>query len=111
MGKLGIEKLSQAIIAVITLGEKIEDKFDDGKLTGAEALQVAVGSFGSVVKLVKSAGQIKAEVLDLDEAEKAELVELVKVELDLDNDKIEAAIEAAVEFLLKLDTLILAIKG
>lgn len=110
MEKLGIEKLSEAIVATISLGEKIEKKLDDGKLSIMEAVQVAVGSFASVVSVAKSAKDIKAEIEDLDGAEKIALVELIEKELDLENEKLEAAIEAAVDFLLTIDVLVNSVK-
>ena len=109
--QLGIENLKVALVAAISLGEKIEGKLDDGKLTGAEALSIAVGSFGSIVKVVKSAKQIKAEYLDLDEQETKELGQLIKDELELENENIEVAIEKAIDFLYALDEMIDAIKG
>lgn len=111
MEKLGIENLKVAVIAVITLAEKIEDKnADDGKISLGEALSVGVGSFGDIVKVVKSGKQIKDEFIDLDLAEKEELLSLIKDELDLDNDKVEDIVEKAVELLIDLDELIAAIR-
>ena len=109
--KLGIDNLKVAIVAVINLAERIETKFaDDGKISLAEALSVGAGSFGDVVRVVKSGKLIKAEFTDLDDEEKAELFELIKSELDLENDKIENIVEKAIEFLLTLDVLISSLK-
>lgn len=109
--KLGIENLKLALIAAITLAEKVEEKFaDDGKISGLEALNVAVGSFGDVMRVIKSGTQIKGEYLDLDESERDELLSLVETELDLENDKIEVIVEKAIEFLFNLDELIQAIR-
>ena len=109
--KLGIENLKVALLAAINLSEKIESKYaDDGKITLSEALSVGAGSFGDVLKVIRSGNQIKAEFIDLDEQEKQELVDLVYQELDLENDKIELIVKKAIEFLVALDELIKSIK-
>lgn len=110
MEKLGIENLKIAVFSVINLAEKIEDKHsDDGKISLMEALNVGTSSFTNVVKVIKSGKQLKAEFLDLDEFEKAELLELIKAELDLQNDKVENIVEKAIELLMNLEELISAI--
>lgn len=109
--KLGIESIKIAVIAAINLGEKIEKNLaDDGKISLTEALGIGAGSFTDVVKVLKSGSQIKDEFLDLDDDERTELIDLVKSELDLDNDKVEVIIEEAIVFLLQLDRLISSIK-
>ena len=107
--KLGIEKIKNALISSITLGEKIEKNLsDDGKLSWAEALSIGVSSVGDIVKIAQSAKEIKAEFLDLDESEKQEIKEIISNELDLENDKLENIIEKAFDFLNALDSLIRA---
>lgn len=104
---IGIENLKIAVVAVINLGEKIEKNLaDDGKISLAEALSVGAGSFGDVIRLIKSGNAIKQEFIDLDDQERIELVDLVKEELDLNNDKVEIIIEKAVELLVNLEDLI-----
>jgi len=111
MKKLGIENLKVAIVSVINLGEKIEKNLaDDGKISLAEALKIGVGSFGGVIKVIKSGNQIKAEVKDLDSSEIYEMRDLIKEELDLENDKIEIVIEKSIDFLVGLEELIAVIK-
>ena len=104
---MGIDNLKKAIVAVINLGEKIEKNLsDDGKISLAEALGIGTSSFGDVVKIIKSGHEIKDEFLDLDDQEREELIDIVKEELDLENDKIENIIEKSVEFLVQLEELI-----
>ncbi len=111
MKKLGIENLKVAIVSAINLGEKIEKNLaDDGKISLAEALKIGAGSFGGVIKVIKSGNQIKAEVKDLDSSEIKELRDLIKEELDLENDKIEIVIEKSIDFLVGLEELIAVIK-
>lgn len=103
--KLGIEKLKLAILAVITLGEKIENSREDGKTTLIESIAIGTSTLPDVIKIIKNGEQIKAEFLDLDEAEKTEIVEFIKSELDLINDKLEEIIEKAVEIIAYFDSM------
>lgn len=108
---IGISNLKIALVAVINLGEKIEKGLaDDGKISLAEALSIGASSFGDVVRFIKSGNAIKQEYTDLDDKERVELIDLVKEELDLENDKVEVIIEKAVELLVNLEDLISTIK-
>ena len=105
--KLGIENIKVALVAAIVFGQKIEKNLaDDGKISLTEALGIGATSFTDVVKVIKAGSKIKDEFIDLDDDERAEIIELVKNELDLENDKIELIIEKAVAFLVQLDELI-----
>lgn len=109
---LGIDNIKTAVIAAINFGEKIEKNLaDDGKISLTEALGIGATSFTDIMKIVKSGKEIKDEFLDLDDLEKEELIDLVKEELDLENDKVEVIIETAVEFLAKLGDLINSFKS
>jgi len=109
--QLGIENLKTAILAAIKLAEKIEKNYvDDGKISLSEALGIGASSFTDVLKVIRLGSQIKEEVLNLDVSEKIELIELIKKELDLQNDKVENIIEKALDFLLGLSDLIESIK-
>lgn len=109
--KLGIENLKIAIVAAITLGEKLEEKTaDDGKISLSEALSVGVSSFDDVVRVIRLGSTIKDEFIDLSDDEAEELIELVKNELDLKNHAVEDVIEKAIEFLVSLEGLITSIK-
>lgn len=107
--KLGIDNLKVAIVAAITLAEKIENKLEDGKITIIEALNIGTSSFGSIIKVIKSGTKIRDEFLDLDSNEKEELIALIELELDFDNDNLEVIVENAIAFLLSLEGLIRSI--
>jgi len=110
-GKLGIENLKIAAEAAINFGMKIEKNLvDDGKISVAEALGIGAGSFGDIVKVIKSGTQIKAEFIDLDDDEREELIDYIEEKFDLENDKVEKVIEKSIEMLVGLDSLIVAIK-
>lgn len=111
MERIGIDNLKIALVAAINFGESIEKNLDDGKITLAEALGIGAGHFGDIVRVLKNGTKIKAEFLDLDESERLELVELVKDELDLNNEHIEVIIEKAIEMLLSIEGLINYLKN
>jgi hypothetical protein len=108
---LGIEKLKEAAKAVVDFGEKIEEALkDDGKLTFVEGITIAVGSAPEIFSMVKDAGEIKDEFLDLDDIEREELSDFVASELDLNADGLEIVVEAGFELLVSLEGLVSAIK-
>lgn len=106
----GIENLKVAVLASVNFAEAIDKKMDDGKITLLEALSAGVGSFGDIVKVIKSGKAIAEEFKDLDSDERTELSEYVAEELDLSNDKVEAIVEKSVSFLLSIDEMIELIK-
>lgn len=108
---LGIENLKKTLIAAINLAERIDKNYaDDGKISFIEVLGIGAASFGDILRVIKNGSEIKKEFLDLDDNEKAELIQLVKDELDLNNDKVEGIVEKALEFLVSLEGLINSIK-
>ena len=109
--KLGIDNLKKALIAAINLAKKIEKNYtDDGKISFVEVLGIGASSFGDILRVIKSGSEIKAEFINLDDNEKDELIQFVKDEFDLENDKIENIVEKSLEFLVGLDELIKSIK-
>jgi hypothetical protein len=106
----GIETLKEAAKAVISFGNKLEDALADGKLTFIEGITIAIGTAPDAFSLIQDAQELKAEFLDLDDAEMDALSEYVAVELDLDADKIELIVEKGFEFLISLYALVMAIR-
>ncbi len=92
MERLGIEKLKQDLLTLIKFGEKIEEALADGKLKFGEIIALVPASL-EIWKQAKDFRETWKEALDLDEAERAELVAMVAGELDLTNDKAEKIIE------------------
>mgnify|MGYP006308506453 CR=1 FL=1 len=90
MEKIGIEKLKTFIVLLIMFGERVEDALeDDGKVKLFEALQIGLGLAPQVFEIATAAPQIKAEIADLSEAEKNEIVAFAVDRLDLDNASVE----------------------
>lgn len=107
MSKLGIEKSSDAVIALCKLGMKIESALeDDGKISKSEAIGIAASSAISVIKTGMNTSEIIKEYKDYDDEEREVLKQLVKKELDLIDDNLEEIIEKAISVSLSLDSLI-----
>ena len=108
--ELGIEKIKNALKAVIDLVENVDMAYEDGELTLAEILSAAVGVIPDGIQVFQNRKEIVAEYQDLSVAEKSELKLFVAAELDIRNDVAEVIAESAFEFLLALDTLVGAIR-
>ena len=108
--KKGVKDLSEAIVFAITLGEAVELGLQDGKL-GLEDLGLLVVPFTKAPDAVEGISNIKDEIMDLDAAERGVLNQMIKDELDLADDKLEAKIEAGVDFLAAIHTFMQAIKA
>lgn len=102
MEKLGIENLKKPVGAVINLGVSIdqamaEDSAGGKKITRSEALSIAFKTVPDIWSTWKNWGDIKDEYKDLDNAERTEMVAWAQAEFDLENDYVEAKIEAGLE--------------
>lgn len=109
MKKLGIDTLKQGLKATIELANKIIECAADGKINLWEKLAL-LGQSSAFIETVTNAGDIKAEFMDLDVNERAELVSFVRTEFDFDNARIEAIVEESFNTVIALDALIRAIK-
>ena len=101
--QLGIEKLKEVFKGLIDFGETLQEKGSDGKLTWLEILTSSVSLVPDIFNWIKNGEAIKAELFDLDMEERDELVEYLASELELDNDRTEAQIEAGAELIAALD--------
>lgn len=94
---VGIEKLKSGLLLAITSGETMEKVLEDGKVDFGEWFEIAK-SFKGIIGVVRSFPDMKEEFFDLDAAEKQDLVDYVKEELDLVNDDVEIIIESVLAF-------------
>lgn len=102
MTKIGIENLKKAIGSIIGLGVAVDQATDESsasgqKITLMEALTIAFKSVPDAITAWHNWAAIKEEYADLADDERSEIVSWVKLEFDIDNDYIEAKIEAALE--------------
>ena len=108
--KMDVKELSELVVFAISLGEAVEMALADKKL-GMEDLPLLMGPFTKAPAAFDGLSKIKGELKDLDSTEMGKLQVLVKEELDLAADKVEAKIEAAVDFLGAIHSFVLAIKA
>ncbi len=103
MGEHGIEHLKSVFKGLINFGEQLELKASDGKLTWMEVFTSTVSLVPDVFDAIKNGKVIYAELQDLDDGERDELVAYIEVELDLTSDRTEEQIEAGAELVAALD--------
>lgn len=101
MEKLGIEKLKELVKAGLGFGQKVSSDLEDKKISLWEALGLIPNLF-SIVGVVKSWADIKAEVDDLSTEERKELEDYVISEFDIPNDKVELFIEHSLSLVVSL---------
>ena len=92
MEKLGIDNLKEAVREVVEFSEKVIECTQDGDLNLFDKLKL-LGQGAAFAKFVTNARDIKAEYMDLDDQERAELSHLIREEFDYEDDRIESIIE------------------
>lgn len=101
MGQFGIENLKKAAKLGIELGEQTSEVLADGKLKALEMLSF-IDELMQLPGIVNSAADIKNEVLELDEADRAALNAYIQVEFDIPNEKLESIIESGLNVVISL---------
>lgn len=108
MQSLGIENLKKGVKLAIEFGEEIE------RLTkNPNKLTALIGFFDEVMQVpevAKNIDNISAEIKDLTDDERIELKAYVANEFDIENDKLEARIEAGLDWLAATWLLVKAVK-
>lgn len=103
----GVQESKDVIKFVCALTNAIAEACRDGKPTLSDGIQLL-----PVLKRLPAALEdihlIPEEASDYDVEELAELSALVKEELDLPNDKVEAAVEQVLDMVVKLYALVKA---
>jgi hypothetical protein len=95
---LGVENLKKALGLVLHLVDKIEEVTQDGWQWLKDSLAL-LPTLTEVPGVIKNGRAIWDEVQDLDDDERAELNAFAKQELDLEDEKVEAVVEAAFDVL------------
>ena len=98
---LGIVKIKEALHVGITIGLKVADAWEDGKVSLGEGVGIALKAV-KIWGIAKDAKEIYAEFKDLDEVEKEELIAYFVDEFDLENDSIEYIIEQAFALIIQM---------
>lgn len=104
--KVGIENLKKALIFALHIGNVVDDVTNHGT-TMIEKLQ---GLMKLAPEFLFAAGiqfsALSAEVSDLDDTEKAELLAALKQEFNIADDRLELAIESGIGILLKFEGMV-----
>jgi len=106
----GTKELGEAVKFMCALASAVSDAAADGKATLADAARLAPvlyklpSALDGLSEAIEEAKDLSAEELD-------ELSKMIKDELDLEDDNLEAVCEEAVDCCLKLYSLALKIKG
>lgn len=96
MDKLfGIENLKKAVSFGLKLGTDVGKSLEDGKLTWDE-YPVLLGDLMGAGPVIATGKDLKNEINELDETEAGELRDYIKQNFDIEDDKLEAKIEAAI---------------
>jgi hypothetical protein len=106
----GIKETKELLKFVIEVTEALDRSLEDGEI-GFTDLSNLVSAMMASAAAFENVSLIPSEMKDLDKAEAAELYAYVKGELNLKDDKIEAAVEAALEIGLKIYKLINIIRN
>lgn len=101
----GIEKFKTALAFVINFGEAIDKRMEDGKITFTEWLTL-IPKLSGIREVVMNSKDIWREYLDMDSAEKDEIVQFIETELDIRNDKAEEMIQDAFKFIAEMSVFI-----
>lgn len=97
-----MKETKKALLTIAKIGSKVDSSLaDDGKISVSEGIGLGMSALG-LIGVFKNIGEIKAELTNLDDAGKAELVEAFVEEFDIKNDDAEAKVEAGVEMLVTL---------
>jgi hypothetical protein len=99
--EVGTKELKELLSFVLTLGESVESALKDGKFEMAE-LALLMPALMKVGDAFEGLDKLGGELKDLSDAESLELVEFVKEDLDLEDDKLEKMVEDGLELGAKL---------
>lgn len=103
--KYGIDSLKRVVDFGASTHEAADLAKADGEIDISD-IGYAVEPGMALVKLIAVIGQVPKQFADLDEAEKAELIQYAKDEYDVSDDKVEALVERCFRVAIELGDLI-----
>ncbi len=101
---LGIENLKKAIHLAISLPIQVIES--SKKKIKFLAILNFIDEFKELTQLVKERDKVVAEIKDLSPEERTELLEYIKSEFDIPDDKLESFIENAITWAFSFITLV-----
>ena len=113
--QFGIDKLKEVGLVLTQFGMKLESALSEDspkgkKLAFSEVIDLGIFVAPKAIGLAGDAEQIRNEFNDLSNDELEELKAFIAEKLDLENDKVEALIEAALDWADSTNDLRLAVK-
>lgn len=96
MEKEGVKEFKDVVRFGLKLGQALQGALEDGSINIMDALKF-LPVLKELQSAVQGANKIPAELKDLDEKEKDELVAYFQKEFDLPNDAMEHMIEMSVQ--------------
>lgn len=108
--EIGIKETKEMLKFAITFGESIDKSLEDKKI----GLEDAMNFYNAVLTAgdaFEGAGKIAAELSDLSQAERDELVAYVEAEFDIANDRTEAVIEEGLKTAMQIYKMVAVLKA
>ena len=100
---IGIEKLKKDISTITNIIEDINRTLEDSKISISEIIHFAF-NVPDFFQLIKGYKQSINELKDLSLDERKQIIEHMKMEFDLSNDKLEEMIENIIEVIVVIAT-------
>lgn len=110
MSNTDFDKLKKHLCTLVNIGEKVEEAQEDGKISIAEVFSIAWEG-REFRTLLSDWEEVKNEYNDLDESERAALIDAIQEELDLENEALENIIEIGLDVVDNVLEFITAIKA
>lgn len=95
MGSIGIKETADVVVAIIAFVNAGSEALEDGKITISD-LPLILNPAMKLPAMFAGIGQVPAELNELDDVEKNELLVLVKEELDFSDDVEDIVIKALI---------------
>ena len=105
-----MENIKEALRTIVNVAEKTDNALEDGKVSIAEGISIAVTAIG-LIKVVKTFDTLKNEFINLNSQQKTVLGQWFAEEFSLRNDKTEEIIEQIFNALLQLSDSVDLIKN
>lgn len=110
---LGIENLKKVLAAVLHIANKVDELTQDGFQLVPDSLAL-LPNLVDALSLIKNGRDAWLEFEELDVQERIEVVDFVKAEFDIEDDKLEEVVEVALDTIesvaILVDTIKLALK-
>lgn len=97
----GIQLVQKALGFAIGLAQSINASLEDNKMTFFEAIGL-IGKVFGVAEIVNNRSQLVSELYDLDENEKRELMDWVRANYDVKDDKVEKTVEETLNLMVNV---------